>query len=147
MNSKLLAAIVVVIAVLVGGVFLGVAGKKSQTPPVTQQPQQNTVQQTPPPFIQEAIVTVTKDGFSPATLTLKVGARVTWVNKSASLMTVHSAVHPTHQVFPPLNLGEFGDGSSVQLVFDKPGRYSYHNHLNPEQTGVVVVETGPVVAE
>lgn len=146
MNSKLLAAIVVVIAVVAGGVVLAISGKRSQTPPVTQPQQQNTGQQTKPP-IQEAIVTVTKDGFSPATLTLKVGARITWMNKSGGVATVHSAVHPTHQVFPPLNLGEFGDGSSVQLVFDKEGSYSYHNHLNPEQTGVVVVETGPVVAE
>lgn len=148
MYNRLLIGIVV-LAVVLGGVILVTSQRKSgvsQQPPAPQTtPQTQTQGETPQAptgnqLTQEAIVTVTPDGFSPATITVKTGTRVTWVNKGTGVVTVHSAVHPTHLVFPPLNLGEFGDGSSVQLVFDKPGTYKYHNHLNPQMTGTVVVE-------
>jgi len=69
-----------------------------------------------------------------------VGTKVVWIKKSGAVATVNSADHPTHLVYPPINMGEFKDGTSVQLVFDKPGTYKYHNHLIPSQTGTVVVE-------
>lgn len=89
---------------------------------------------------KETTIMVTSSGFEPQALKIKAGIRVVWINKSSGLATINSAVHPTHLVYPPLNLGEFGNGSSVQLVFDKPGIYKYHNHLNPGQTGEIVVE-------
>lgn len=92
------------------------------------------------PNIGSATVTLTQSGFDPQTLTVKVGTKVTWTNKSGATATVNSAVHPIHALFPFLNLGSFDDGSSVEVVFDKTGTYTYHNHLNPSQTGTVVVE-------
>lgn len=85
-------------------------------------------------------ITLTSEGFSPATVTVKAGTVVSWINKSGGLATVNSDPHPTHLTYPPLNVGQFKDGSSVQLTFDKPGTFKYHNHLNPSQTGTVVVE-------
>ncbi len=87
-----------------------------------------------------SVITLTKSGFSPSTLTVKTGSRVVWVNNSGSSASVNSADHPTHKVYSPLNLGLFNSGSSVQLVFDKPGTYKYHNHLNPTQIGTIVVQ-------
>jgi len=149
MNNKTLVIIIAVLIVI--GAVVVVAGKVGNKPnqpsSVTNQqgaPAQNTTGQGTPggnaPKETIANVTVTSSGFEPQTKTVKVGTRVVWLNKSGEGATVNSAVHPTHQVYPPLNLGEFPDGSSVQLVFDKPGTYKYHNHLNPSQTGTVVVE-------
>lgn len=87
-----------------------------------------------------ATVVLGPSGFAPATLTIKAGTRVTWINKSGTSAILASNNHPTHTLYPPLNLGEFGDGSSVQLVFDKPGTYGYHNHLNPDEGGTIVVQ-------
>ncbi len=87
-----------------------------------------------------SLVTLTKSGFSPATLTIKANSRVAWVNNSGQPASVNSNDHPTHKLYPPLNLGLFNSGSSVQLVFDKPGTYKYHNHLNPAQTGTIIVQ-------
>lgn len=95
---------------------------------------------TPAAETTNSTIKITSAGFEPKNLTVKVGARVTWVNSSGSLTNISSATHPTHQVYPPLNLGNLPDGQSVSLVFDKSGSYTYHDHLNPNKTGVIVVE-------
>lgn len=89
---------------------------------------------------KEETVNLTADGFNPQTLTVKVGTKVVWTNSSGARANVSSAVHPTHQLYPPLNLGNFEDGEEVSLTFEEAGTYKYHNHLNPSQTGTVVVE-------
>lgn len=88
---------------------------------------------------KEATVTLTQQGFSPQTVMIKKGGIVTWINQSSTLATVNSDAHPTHLLYPPLNLGEFDNNQSFQLSFDKTGKFTYHNHLNPSQTGSVIV--------
>ena len=148
MSNKTLIAIIAVL-VVIGAVVVvsGKVGNKTNQPTeTTGQPstpaQSTTGQGTGGTVPKETIknVTLTSSGFDPKTVTVKAGTRVIWLNKSAAPATVNSAVHPTHQVYPTLNLGEFPDGSSVQLVFSKPGKYTYHDHLNPSRTGTVVVE-------
>lgn len=135
MNSKLLLIIIVLIVVFGAFTFLG----NKKTNPTT------TIQPTTKPTVTEAnnpitTVALTDTGFTPKDITVKVGTRVVWENKSGKAATVNSADHPTHLLYPFLNLGEFADGSSVQVVIDKPGKYSYHNHLNASETGTVTVE-------
>lgn len=86
-----------------------------------------------------SIVALDANGFSPRALTLKRGTRVVWVNKSGAKAALNSDPHPAHSAHSFLNLGEFDNGSSVQVVFDTPGSYSYHNHKNPTQRGTIEV--------
>lgn len=90
--------------------------------------------------IQIKEIIVTKNGFEPETVVIKAGTKVVWLNQSGGAATINSAVHPDHLLYPPLNLGQFNDGSTVSLVFGKSGKYTYHNHLNPKQTGTIIVE-------
>lgn len=92
------------------------------------------------PNAKETMVNLTKAGFEPGTVKIKVGDKVTWVNKSGQTATVNSDPHPTHTLWPFLNLGTFADGGTLSVTFDKVGTYTYHNHLNPSETGTVVVE-------
>lgn len=85
-------------------------------------------------------VTLSASGFSPQSLTVKAGTKVTWSNQSGSNATVNSDPHPVHTAYPTLNLGAFSNGGTLTLSFDKPGTYGYHNHLNPGQTGTIVVQ-------
>lgn len=129
--------------VIAGGVLLFTNRPNTAKSVKINQPQQTTAQTgsgTPTVIPNMTTVEVTTQGYSPKTITLKAGARVIWINKTDNAVTVNSADHPTHTVYPPLNLGEFPKGSSVQLVFDKPGTYTYHNHFNPSQTGTVIVK-------
>ncbi len=88
---------------------------------------------------QDTII-LTADGFSPTTLTVKAGVKVTWTNQGGIDATVDSSPHPTHTDYPPLNLGSLPDGGTVSLTFNKPGTYKYHNHLKPNQFGTIVVQ-------
>lgn len=88
----------------------------------------------------ERTVNLTNAGFAPENLKVKVGTKVVWVNKSGAVATISSDPHPTHTLWTFLNLGKFEDGASLSATFDKAGTYTYHNHLNPSQTGKVVVE-------
>lgn len=144
MNNKLIlvvGAIVLALVVLGGVVLLGnkSGSGSNQTGNATgEQSQNQAVSQQAP--VEDVNVTLSSSGFAPQTVTVKAGGRVIWSNKSGVDATVNSDVYPTNLLWPFLNLGEFSNGSSVSVTFDKPGKYTYHNHLVPAQTGTVVVE-------
>lgn len=138
--------IYVVIGIAVYGlIYYFVLGKRGGT-------SYNIAPTVPPATTQEAspvatpvtqtgdTITLTADGFSPKTLTIPTGTKVSWTNQSGSDGTVNSSPHPTHTDYPPLNLGNLPNGGTVSLVFDKPGTYKYHNHLNSTQFGTIIVE-------
>ena len=137
MNNKFL-LILAVIVVLLGGFFL--LSNKTKNNQVNQN--QTTQKQTPTPAktVEGKDITVTNKGFEPQTITIKKGQRIVWTNKSGTEVNVSSDVHPTHLLFPFLNLGNFNDGSSVSVVFEKSGKYTYHNHFDTSQTGTITVE-------
>lgn len=151
-NNKIIIAVIAVLVVAGGILLLSNQSRiKNQSTENAQSAQESSGQQATSPAASESsgttpgkreaiTINVTKDGFSPASATVKTGTIVTWINKSGGLVTVNSSVHPTHLVYPPLNLGEFKDGSSVQLTFDKPGVFKYHDHLDASHTGIVTVE-------
>ena len=85
-------------------------------------------------------VTLTTSGFEPKDLTVKVLTKVIWTNKSGVMATVDSANHPSHLLYPLLNLGQFNNGETLSLIFDKVGTFKYHNHFNATATGEIVVE-------
>ena len=86
-------------------------------------------------------VHVTADGgFDPQTVTVDRGGTVTWVNDSGDDAWPASDVHPTHQLLPGFDPKRVvTDGESWSFSFETPGRHTYHNHLAPENEGVVVV--------
>lgn len=91
-------------------------------------------------MIKSVTVDYTDKGFSPKSVTVKVGTTVTWTNKGGSPMWVASAVHPTHQELPGFDqLKSVGKGGIYSYTFTKVGNWKYHNHVGPSDTGVVVV--------
>ena len=85
-------------------------------------------------------VTATADGFVPTTITITAGAAVTWINSSGTAVSINSDPHPTHQLYPLLNVGVVNSGASASITFPTPGTFTYHNHLKPSQTGTIVVK-------
>ncbi|MEK6950886.1 MAG: hypothetical protein AABX13_04150 [Nanoarchaeota archaeon] len=100
-------------------------------------------------------VEITASGFLPGTVTVKAGDKVEWTNEHSVDAWPASAVHPTHKAYPgsDINKCESKDrdnifdacqrlrqGGSWSFVFREKGTWKYHNHLNPGQTGTVVVE-------
>lgn len=148
MNNKLVMGIIVLVLV-VGGLFVMTKNQTqtNQTPTTSvesetekSEDKKEDQQEADAEKKNEATVEVTENGFDPASVTVKVGAEVEWENKTNATANVSSDDHPTHKLYPLLNLGSFDKGKSVSVVFDKAGTYTYHNHLSPSMTGTVVVE-------
>lgn len=140
MNNKVIIGGIIVLVLIGAGLLLTSRSTKEKTLPV-----ENTTSTIPSPSVtdpasQIPIIDVTEAGYKPATLTVSVGTRVNWVNKTSKKVTVHSADHPTHLKFPFLNLGEFAPGGAVQTLFEKPGTFTYHNHYDSKMSGTVVVK-------
>ena len=141
MNSKLLLTIIALIIIF--GAFILLGNKKMS--PTTKQSESMKSQESTKPVVTQPTnlvvnVVLTDTGFLPKDITVKAGTRVVWVNKSGKTANVSSDDHPTHRLYPFLNLGEFADGSSVQVVVEKVGKYSYHNHLNASEVGTITAE-------
>lgn len=139
MNRKSLYIAAAVLLLGAGIYLLGSHKTTMKVIPVTQV----TSSPTSAPSIavkEQNMVTLTQNGFSPQTLTIKSGQTVVWVNNSGQDATVNSDPHPTHTNYSPLNLGGFSNGEKLSLLLPKSGTYGYHNHLNPQQTGTIIVQ-------
>lgn len=148
MSRNTTVAVVVVLVLIVGGWFL-TRPKQPTTPSPseTTQPPASTESASPSSASEGAmmkedknLVKVSATGFTPQNLTVKAGNTVTWMNGDTVDHIVNSAVHPTHQVYPPLNLGVIKSGDKTSLSFPTAGTYKYHDHLNPSATGSVTVQ-------
>lgn len=73
--------------------------------------------------------------FSPATLTVKSGTRVTWTNRDDEPHTVTSSSNPRAFASSALDT----DGTFA-FTFDTPGTYPYYCAIHPHMTGVIVVK-------
>lgn len=83
-------------------------------------------------------ITYTNEGFEPATLDVGVGAMVHFVNESDMQMWVASDSHPAHDILPTFD--QFKPGDMFMYVFEEPGTWEYHDHLNPTAVGEIIVK-------
>jgi plastocyanin len=78
-------------------------------------------------------VSILDTGYIPETVTVDRGDIVTWVNNGADLHTVSS------DEGTEMESGEMERGGVFAAQFDEPGRFPYHDDLDPDLRGVVVV--------
>jgi predicted lipoprotein with Yx(FWY)xxD motif/plastocyanin len=71
-------------------------------------------------------------GFQPGTITVKVGATVTWTNTGAASHTVTADD-------ASFDSGSLATGRTFQHTFTAAGTYSFHCKIHPSMTGTVVV--------
>ena len=143
---------IVVLVIIGGGVFYATASKKdnssSEGQSTSAQPAKSSTSQTqkqpttPAPDTSSAAGTISYDGssFSPSSLTVKVGATIKITNQSSSSLAFNSNPHPVHTDEPELNVGAIDAGQSKTFTVTKQGSWGYHNHLNPSQSGTIVVQ-------
>lgn len=85
-------------------------------------------------------VILTKDGFTPKTLTIRKGQKVMFSTQMARSFWPASDLHPTHELY-----GEFDPKKPIQkdaswsFTFKKPGKWKYHDHLFPYFRGEIIV--------
>lgn len=98
----------------------------------------------------DAVVSFTANGFEPASVTVKKGDTVRFVNNSTLDTWPASANHPTHTVYPQKSaddcLGSTFDtckalkpGESWDFTFTEVGTWNFHDHLHANRRGSITV--------
>jgi len=77
-------------------------------------------------------VVIDSFAFTPAEITVPVGATVTWVNRHAAN---HNVVADDGTFASPL----FGRGESYSFAFTDPGEYPYICTIHPAMRGTIIV--------
>jgi len=80
-------------------------------------------------------VVINNFAFGPATLTVKAGTTVTWINKDGDAHTVTGAGPKPLFASQPLDTGD-----TFSFTFEKPGTYAYSCKIHPTMKGSVVVQ-------
>lgn len=150
MDKKLIFAFigVVLVCIAVGAFFL--VSDDDQT---TSQPTQTTTSvetdsedtetdtdQTPEQPTEVVTITYTDDGFSPESYTVTSGTKVVVKNNSSGELQFSSDDHPTHRENSELNLQTIGAGESTEFTPQTAGTWGFHDHLNDNFTGTLLVE-------
>lgn len=88
------------------------------------------------------IVIQFKDGaYNPNNVTIKVGQTITFSNIGGDLIWPASNIHPTHQIYPEFDPRKsIKAGDSWGFTFTRPGIWKYHDHLQPQISGEIIVE-------
>jgi len=85
-------------------------------------------------------VQMTANGFVPSRLDVLAGDTLLFKNSDQSDHWPASDVHPTHQLYPELDAQRpIAPGESWSFALFRPGVWGFHDHLNPQFTGQVVV--------
>jgi plastocyanin len=93
------------------------------------------------PTPQIATVSLTKDGFAPSTVTIKAGNIVEWTSSDdAGTHIVAANPLKVHSELPSLVSTQLGQGAIYRYKFTKAGTYHYHDEVNPQLNGTVVVK-------
>jgi plastocyanin len=91
--------------------------------------------------IRTASITMTTDGFSPASLSIQKGTTVTWTNTGNTPRRIAADPHPEHTSLQGLDSKDpIGPEATYSYTFDTPGAYQYHDHFSPTTSGTIVVE-------
>lgn len=78
-------------------------------------------------------VRIANFAFSPDTITVKAGTKVTWTNEDSTVHTVSAT---------DFESGEIKPGQSYSRTFSTPGTYDYRCSIHPSMTGKVIVTGG-----
>tara|TARA_B100000745_G_scaffold300564_1_gene255321 strand:- start:7977 stop:8738 length:762 start_codon:yes stop_codon:yes gene_type:complete len=90
----------------------------------------------------EVAVTVryTDQGFLPKRVEIQVGDTVKFINESSRPMWVASDVHPAHTILPTFDqFTTSAYGESYFYTFQEAGEWRYHDHVNANELGTVMV--------
>lgn len=82
---------------------------------------------------QEVTVNIANFAFTPATVTIKKGGKITWTNNDS---VAHTATGRNNE----FDSGTLNNGQSFTQTFNNAGTFNYYCTLHPSMTGTIVVE-------
>jgi plastocyanin len=149
MRRSTLIAIIVAIAVIALAAIYFASHQSSSTvtpsPSPSATPSQSTATSASPEASSQsaasATLTYTSSGFSPSSVTISHGGKLTIKNTSSSTIEAFSNPHPQHTSNTELNIGAIVvGGQKTTDALTKTGTFTIHNHLDPSMQATVVVQ-------
>lgn len=137
MNKKIIWAIVAVVVVVVAGGAWLLLGRNGNTPSTSSDNMNmNTSSNNNSNDTAEATnkVTIQNFAFSPAAITVKKGATVTWTNNDQVAHTVTETDGKTGPDSSALNPGQ-----TFTFTYNSVGTFQYHCSIHTSMTGTVTV--------
>jgi plastocyanin len=143
MKKCLVLFVCIVFLVIASGCTQSPAAVKPTATPTSLITQIATITSTPTftktPSVSDNTITINKSGFYPASMTVKSGSTVRWLNADS---TKDPALYnPTHRI-TVLNVVDgqlISPGQSWSWIFYQPGTYPYSDMLQPDLVGTVIV--------
>lgn len=120
MNNKIIIGIIIAL-VVIGGIAYFFTHTQTQTNPGSGS------------SVTKNEVTIQNMAFSPATLSVKVGDKVTWTNQDS---VAHTATADDNS----FDTGTIAQGQSGSFTFTKAGTYTYHCSIHPNMTATIIVQ-------
>ncbi len=127
--NKVIIVIIIVIVIGVVAYYL-IGGTPMPAPNSSVSPSPSSTVMTP---LAKVTVHIKNFAFNPASLAVKSGTEVTWVNDDVAPHTV------TSDTGSLLNSGTLGTGKSWSVIFTSPGVAMYHCSIHPMMKGSVMV--------
>ena len=139
MNNKVIIGIIIAIIIIGGGAYFLSKSNSPQTEmqnmPTRSQTQGQT--QANPTTTTDTMgknnVTIQNFAYSPASLTVKVGDKVTWTNQDS---IGHSATADDNS----FDTGVLAQGQSGSETFSKAGTFTYHCSVHPNMKATIIVQ-------
>lgn len=78
-------------------------------------------------------ISISNFAFSPQTVKVTPGTKVTWVNNDSVAHTITSNDNK-------FNSTQLASGASFEFTFSESGTYNYHCSIHPSMTGQVIVQ-------
>ena len=122
--SVLVSLFIFVIAVAIATSFSGVFDKSKSV-------------KTPAPI---ASVRITKDGFQPATLSVKQGTKIIWTNADGTMHQVAANPYPKGTDLTSLKSEILNNDQTYTYTADTVGSFGYHDQLAPTINGTLIVK-------
>lgn len=94
--------------------------------------------------VDGSIVAFMDTGVVPVCGIVASGSRVTWVNRSGTLVQIGSDSHPLHADNSEISDGKFviqlEPGQSSSVVLTSKGLFGFHDHVKPALTGKIIIK-------
>lgn len=86
-------------------------------------------------------IIINDNGFLPNEISIQSGDSIKFATSTGRSFWPASDLHPTHGIYPEFDpLSPIDPNSSWTFKFVKPGRWTYHDHLQPFFKGIIIVK-------
>jgi len=129
--KKIFSIIVFLLLLITSGCIFNSNNTNVQTIPSTPSVPTTPTVQTKTQTVKTYNINVQNFSFTPATLTIKKGSVVTWINNDSVPHTINSTIFDSDKL---------SKNQSFSYTFNNAGTFDYYCGLHPSMKGAIIVE-------